>query len=160
MARAFIALGSNLGDRPVNLAQAISILKRFSTIGRRSPIYETEPMYVSDQPMFLNMVVEIETELTPRELLTSLKAAEKQLGREGGVRYGPRLIDLDILFYEDQVVNEPHLKIPHPHLAERVYVLKPLCDIAPHLIHPVSGSTMDKLLSNLPDQGGIERFTD
>jgi len=160
MARVFIALGSNLGDRTVHLAKALGILGEFSTVVRRSPVYETAPMYLTDQPRFLNMVVQIDTDRDPRQLLALLKQAEKSLGREGGVRYGPRVIDLDILLYDDQVVNLPNLKIPHPGLPERAYVLRPLCDIAPHLIHPVLGRTMERLLSYLPEDADVQPFGD
>ena len=158
MARVFIALGSNLGDRAVNLARALSAMEEFASVIRRSPIYETAPMYLTDQPRFLNMAAQIQTDLEPRQLLTSLKQAETRLGREAGARYGPRVIDLDILLYDDRVVDEPNLKIPHRGLAERAYVLRPLCDIAPHIVHPVLGQTIQKLLSYLPEDADVQPF--
>ena len=158
MARVFVALGSNLGDRPVNLAKAIGVLEELATVVRRSPVYETAPMYLTDQPRFLNMVVQIETDADPRVLLQQLKQAEADLGREAGARYGPRVIDLDILLYGDQVIDQPNLKIPHPGLPERAYVLRPLCDIAPHAVHPVLGQTMEKLLSYLPEDADVQPF--
>ena len=158
MARVFVALGSNLGDRPVNLAQALSAMEEFAKVVRRSPVYETAPMYMTEQPRFLNMVVQIQTDHEPRQLLTLLKEAETRLGRESGARYGPRIIDLDIVLYDDQVVDQPNLKIPHPGLTERAYVLRPLCDIAPHIVHPVLGQTMQKLLSYLPEDADVQRF--
>ncbi len=158
MARVFIALGSNLGDRPVNLAGALSALDQFAVVIKRSPIYETAPMYVTDQPRFLNMAAQIQTDRKPKQLLALLKRAEAGLGREPGARYGPRVIDLDILLYDDLIVDLPNLKIPHPGLPERAYVLRPLCDIAPHIVHPVLGQTMEKLLSYLPEDTDVQPF--
>jgi len=158
MARVFLALGTNLGDLPVNLAKAITMVAEFSTVVQRSPIYETAPMYLTDQPRFLNMAVEIETDLDPGDLLKRLKQVETDLGREPGVRYGPRVIDLDILLYDDQVLNAPNLKIPHPGIPERAYVLRPLCDIAPQVVHPVSGRTMETLLSYFPEKADVEPY--
>ena len=106
------------------------------------------------------MVVQIETDREPRDLLELLKHTEKELGREGGERYGPRVIDLDILLYGDRIVNQQNLKIPHPGLPERAYVLRPFCDIAPDVVHPVLGQRMDKLLSNLPEDADVQPFKD
>ena len=159
MTTVYIALGTNLGDRPVNLAKALSRMADFVSVIKRSPIYETAPMYLRDQPEFLNMVVEAETELDPRELLDRLKHVEEELGREEDVRFGPRLIDLDILFFGNRVIEEPNLAIPHRRFAERAFVLRPLCDIAPDLIDPRTGHSMDSLLTYLTDDGGVRPYT-
>jgi 2-amino-4-hydroxy-6-hydroxymethyldihydropteridine diphosphokinase len=121
-------------------------------------VYETPPWGYTDQPAFLNMVSEAETALEPLALLDRLKALEEKIGRQSSVRFGPRLIDLDILFYADQVVQSDRLEIPHPRLAERAFVLVPLADLAPNLIHPVSRQTISTLLARV-DQGGIIRVT-
>lgn len=116
-----------------------------------SSVYETEPMYYKDQSWFLNCVVVLETDLRPRELLERLLAIEDQLGRHRGGdstrRYGPRVIDLDILFYGDAIVSEPGLEIPHPKIAERLFVLVPLNEVRPRMVHPVSRRSLSELLS-------------
>lgn len=155
MTEVYIALGSNLGDRAANLEAAIAELGPEIVLRDRSAVYETEPRYVTGQPRFLNMAVRGETDLGADDLLRHLKELEKSLGRTGGVRYGPRLIDLDILLYGDAVIETPGLSIPHPRLAERAFVLRPLADIAPRLVHPVTGKTIDRILKELPDDGGV-----
>jgi 2-amino-4-hydroxy-6-hydroxymethyldihydropteridine diphosphokinase len=127
-------------------------------IGERSRTYETEPWGIADQPHFLNMVVSGETDLEPLALLRFLKGIERAMGRTRGIRYGPRVIDLDILFYEDRVINNEDLVVPHPRLAERRFVLVPLADIAPSWIHPALGGTIRELLSRLPDDGSVKRY--
>ena len=128
--KVYLGLGSNLGDREGNLLQACELLGCLE----KSKIHETEPFGVLDQPKFLNMVCEIETELSPRELLLFVKNIEKKLGRKKREKWGPREIDIDILFYGDQIIDEPDLKIPHPGIKERDFVLKPLKEIAPGLV--------------------------
>jgi GTP cyclohydrolase-4 len=132
----YIAVGSNLGDRRSNLLEAIRQLRQKVSVERLSSVYETEPAYVTDQPRFLNMVLQGRTDLSPRELLEFLKGIERRMGRIGGERYGPRPIDLDILLYGDLRVDEPDLTIPHPRLTERAFVLVPLAEIAPNLVPP------------------------
>ncbi len=139
----YLALGSNLGDRPANLEAALAAMPAGVKVLARSPVYETPPWGLTDQPDFLNMVVKGETRLSPLRLLTGLKRLEKNLGRLPSVRYGPRLIDIDILFYDDLVLHTPELTLPHPHLHERAFVLVPLADLAggprpppPPPIHP------------------------
>jgi len=123
-----------------------------------SPIYETPPWGIVDQPAFLNQVVQIETSLSPVKLLSFLKRLEVQLGRTPTERYGPRLIDIDILFYNNKIVDRRKLKIPHPRLAERAFVLVPLADLAPQLRHPVSHKTVSEMLSQV-DSTGIQRYS-
>ncbi|GAP12040.1 2-amino-4-hydroxy-6-hydroxymethyldihydropteridine diphosphokinase [Bellilinea caldifistulae] len=150
----FLALGTNLGDRLHNLQQAIFQLPPAVLPLRASQVYETPPWGIEDQPRFLNMVIETATALPPVELLNYLKTLEKRLGRVENVRYGPRLIDMDILFYEDQVLSEETLQIPHPRLHERSFVLLPLNDLIPGFQHPLLKKTITALLKT-SDLSGI-----
>lgn len=149
----YIALGSNLGDRRTNLIDALSQMRHRVTIKHPSAVYETEPAYVTDQPRFYNMVLRGQTTLDPHSLLRFLQSVERHIGRERKVRYGPRLIDLDILAYGDQQVNDDNLIIPHPRLAERAFVLAPLAEIAPNLILPGLDASIDVLLQRLAGGG-------
>jgi len=151
MAVAFIGIGSNLGDRASNIRRAVEIMSENRKIDviSVSNLYETEPVGVKDQPDFLNCVVKIETELAPRELLKTLKGVEARIGRRPGPRWGPRRIDLDILFYGDLTLNEDDLVIPHPRAHERLFVLMPLFEIAPDLIHPSLGRSIRELIADL-----------
>ena len=157
MPTTYLALGTNLGDRLANLRAAIDGLAPTVRVTRESPVYETPPWGVTDQPAFLNTVVEAETDLAPHALLEYLKGLETRLGRQPGVRYGPRLIDLDILFYDDLVLEAPSLVIPHPHLHERAFALVPLADLAPDLRHPVLGLVVRDLLVDV-DTTGIRLY--
>jgi len=150
----YIALGSNLGDRPANLRAAVEALAPEVTVLAESRVYETPPWGYEDQPAFLNMAVKGETDLEPEALLAYLKQIETQLGREKTVRWGPRLIDLDILFYDDLVIESPPLVVPHPRLHERGFVLVPLADVAPEFVHPVLGKRVRELLEGA-DVSGI-----
>jgi 2-amino-4-hydroxy-6-hydroxymethyldihydropteridine diphosphokinase len=156
--RVFLALGSNLGDRLANLQAAQQAMPPCVRLRSESPVYETPPWGYLEQPAFLNQVVEAETDLSPADLLSYLKGLEVQLGRQEAVRYGPRTIDLDILFYDELVMEAPGLSIPHPRMAERAFVLVPLTDLAPDLRHPLEGKTVQELLQQV-DSSGITRFT-
>ena len=147
MKRVYLGLGSNLGDREAMLKSAIDQLESPDLhVLRTSSIRETAPAYVLDQPYFLNQVVEAETSLFPKQLLSRLKKIEIALGRKPTRPKGPRAIDLDILFYADAVVSMADLEIPHPGIAERRFVLEPLAELAPDLRHPVSGKTVREML--------------
>jgi len=155
----YIALGTNLGERAANLRAAIeSLLPKVSVLAK-SHVYETPPWGYEDQPAFLNMVIRAETNLEPGALLKYLKQLEVKLGRESNFRWGPRLIDLDILFYDDLVVDTPPLVIPHPRLHERAFVLVPLADVASDMIHPVLERSVREILAGIDTQG-IVRFGD
>ena len=131
MPLARIGLGANLGDPIETIRTAIAALSRCGTVVQASSFYRTKAWGVTDQPDFVNAAIALETDLTPRELLVDLKGIEAELGREPGARWGPRIIDLDILTYDDAVMNEPELTIPHPHLHERAFALVPLAEIDP-----------------------------
>ncbi len=154
----YLGLGANLGDRLANLQRAIQALPPAVKVVRASSIYETEPWGYHDQPAFLNQVLEGSTDLSPGDLLQHLKGIERELGRQPTFRYGPRLVDLDILLYGDQVVDLPELAIPHPRLAERAFVLVPLAELAPDLRHPASRQTVRAMLSQL-DTAGVRKFS-
>jgi len=143
-----LGLGTNLGDRAANLKAALAALADIVAIGEGSSVWETAPMHVLDQPPFLNMAVVGTTTLEPLDLLARIKAIETRLGRVASVRYGPRLIDIDILAMGDETIDSEVLTLPHPRLSERRFVLAPLAEIAPDLI--VSGQSVATLLGRLP----------
>lgn len=146
MSIVYIGIGSNLGDREENCERAIKLLiKNGITVTKRSSMIETEPWGVKEQPKFINMAVELETCLKPDELLHLLKNIEGEVGRSTTTRWGPRVIDLDILLYNDLIMKTPELEIPHPGIKEREFVLKPLAEIAPGKIHPVLQKTIKDL---------------
>jgi dihydroneopterin aldolase / 2-amino-4-hydroxy-6-hydroxymethyldihydropteridine diphosphokinase len=150
MSTVYIGIGSNLGDRELNCRRCEDlILQRGVLIKKESSIYETEPWGVKDQPLFLNMAIEIETDLGPDDLLKMLKDVEDEMGRGETFHWGPRIIDLDILLFDDLVVEEEDLKIPHPYLHLRDFVLKPLSEIAEHVRHPVFQLSMGELFQRL-----------
>lgn len=145
----FLALGTNLGNRLENLQKAKQSLPPKVEILEESSIYETPPWGYLDQPEFLNQVIEVKTKLPPWRLLRYLKAIEQQMGRVTLFRYGPRVIDLDIIFYGERVIDREKLKIPHPRMTERAFVLVPLAEIAPNLVHPVMGTSITELLEGV-----------
>ncbi len=154
----YLALGSNLGDRAANLQAALDAPPPNVVVEARSPVYLTPPWGITNQPAFLNQAARAATNLAPELLLHSLKELERRLGRLPGVRYGPRLIDLDILFFDDLVISQPGLTIPHPRLHERAFVLVPLADLAPGLRHPVLGKTIAELAAAV-DRSGVTVYT-
>jgi 2-amino-4-hydroxy-6-hydroxymethyldihydropteridine diphosphokinase len=148
---AYIGIGSNLGDKQGNCRRAIEALGSDpkNRLIRCSPLYCTEPVGKTDQDWFVNGVVSLETSMDPGELLEFLLSIEKRMGRVREEKWGPRTIDLDILFYEDQILNDADLHIPHPRLQERRFVLIPLKDVAPDLVHPVLGKPVSRILAEL-----------
>jgi len=149
-----------LGDRLENLARAIQELTdtKVLRLRRASSIYETEPVGYEAQPLFLNMVIQVTTALKPRRLLQVTQKVENEMGRVRHGRWGPRVIDIDLLFYEDQMVKEPELVIPHPQLALRRFVLVPLAEIAPGFVAPDSGLPVAQLLARCPDPHAVKLF--
>ncbi|MGQ9571612.1 MAG: 2-amino-4-hydroxy-6-hydroxymethyldihydropteridine diphosphokinase [Dehalococcoidia bacterium] len=153
-ATVYLGLGANMGDRLANLRAALRRLQTLARLEEVSSLYETEPQGVTDQPPFLNAVCRVTTGLEPPALLRFLQNLEHELGRQpGGQRWGPRPIDLDILLYDDRLVDTPELEIPHPRLAERAFVLAPLCELAPQFRHPLLGKTMKELLAAVSTKG-------
>jgi 2-amino-4-hydroxy-6-hydroxymethyldihydropteridine diphosphokinase len=151
---AFLALGSNIGDREANLREAVDRLGSDEIrVRRRSSLYETEPRELLDQPWFLNAVVEVETSLFPMQLLARVREIERQMGRRRVTPKGPRNIDIDILFYGRTVIATAELEVPHPRMAQRRFVLEPLAEIAPDFRHPVTGKTANEMLAALEPQG-------
>lgn len=151
MALIYLSLGSNIGDRAANLRRAISMMAPEIVVETLSPVYETEPMYVITQPKFFNMACRASTGLSPLELLHKTKAIEKELETKPHIHNQPRVIDIDILFYDDAAIATTELTIPHPRIAERAFVLVPLADIAPEFAHPNLGATIIELKNRLGD---------
>jgi len=153
-------LGSNIGEREENLREALRLLAGPRLhVKRVSSLYETAPLEYTPQASFLNMVVEIETELMPMQLLKHVKDVERQMGRKRLIPKGPRIIDVDILLYGRFQVNAPNLQIPHPRMEKRRFVLEPLAELAPELRHPVSRKTMRELLGGVMDQAARKVIT-
>jgi 2-amino-4-hydroxy-6-hydroxymethyldihydropteridine diphosphokinase len=146
---AFLGLGANVGDRLLQLQRAVNRLRETMEILAVSSVYDTGPMLVTDQPRFLNLVCEAATSLSPEELLLLLKSIEIQLGRVAGPRFGPRLLDIDLLIYDELVFASPRLTVPHPRMLERAFVLVPLAEIAPALRHPVTHIEMAVLAKDV-----------
>jgi len=153
----YLSLGTNIGNRASNLKWALSLLPPQMTVKAKSKVYETPPWGYTDQDNFLNQAVEATTYLEPKPLLKHIKRLETAMGREASFRYGPRLIDIDILFYDDEIIETPSVVIPHPHLHERGFVLLPLMDIAPDLIHPVQQKSIREMAA-FCDTNGIEQY--
>jgi 2-amino-4-hydroxy-6-hydroxymethyldihydropteridine diphosphokinase len=152
----YLSLGSNLGDRAVNLERAITALSGTGIqVLRRSSLYETEPVDFLAQPWFLNCVVEAETLLMPRQLLHALQGIERAFGSRKLVARGPRVIDLDILFYGASVIRTEEMEIPHPRMAQRRFVLVPLAELAPGLRHPVLGATIAEMIAAAQDMSTV-----
>lgn len=146
---AYLSLGSNLGDRAASLRAALAQLSQAGWVHPVSAVYETQPVDIPDQPWFLNCVAAVETDLTPKELLDLALQIEAVMGRLRMQGKGPRNIDIDILLFENCVIDEPGLKIPHPSMHRRRFVLEPLAEIAPEVTHPILEKTARELLADL-----------
>jgi len=153
----YLSIGSNVGDREHNLQTAIEKLRDLGELKAVSSLYETEPVEYTVQGWFLNAAVAMETNLMPRQLLSKLMAIEHAMGRKRVVAKGPRVIDLDIIFFGQSVVDTPQLIIPHPAMHERRFVLEPLAEIAPEVPHPVFKTTVREMRDSLPKSGGVVR---
>jgi 2-amino-4-hydroxy-6-hydroxymethyldihydropteridine diphosphokinase len=156
----FIGIGSNLGKPVENCQEAVEKIAAVPGIRllRRSSLYRTEPEGPQDQPWFINAVVEIRTTLTPRQLFEVLQEIERRMGRVEGIKWGPRIIDLDLLIYGQEVVQEEQLVIPHPELHRRRFVLAPLCELASYWIHPAFGVSVRGLTDRLTDTARVELY--
>lgn len=156
MNNVFLILGGNLGERKKNLAKAAELLgKAAGRIKRCSPIYETEPWGVEGQPNYYNQVVEMLTDLDAHSLINTILEIEKQMGRIRTEKYDARTIDIDILFFNDDIINTGDLTVPHPRIQERRFVLEPLAEIAPEFIHPVLNRSVAALLKETSDDGKV-----
>ena len=153
----YLALGTNLGDRSANLKQAIAALTPQMEVKAKSQVYETPPWGFEDQPKFLNQAIKANTYLDAEPLLKHLRRLEVALGRKESFLNGPRLIDIDLLFYDDLVIDKPSIVIPHPRLPVRGFVLLPLMDIAPDLVHPITKKSVREMAA-LCNMEGIEKF--
>jgi 2-amino-4-hydroxy-6-hydroxymethyldihydropteridine diphosphokinase len=157
--RAYLSLGSNVGDRAVNLDTAIARLRAFGEVVAISSWYETEPVEFTAQPWFLNCAVALNTDMTPEQLLAAILDIEQKLGRRRMQKKGPRLIDIDILLFGNAIVENAGLTIPHPAMQERRFVLEPLAEIAPDVSHPVLKQTIRDLRDALPPGQAVRKMT-
>jgi 2-amino-4-hydroxy-6-hydroxymethyldihydropteridine diphosphokinase len=160
MKKVFLGIGTNLGNRESNLKEAVARIEEYiGKVTRSSSVYETEPWGFQAEDEFLNMVVKVETKLTPSGLLGRILMIESLLGRvRSEKQYSSRVIDIDILLYEDLVIDEENLKIPHPLLHERKFVLVPLCEIEPELVHPVLNKSVATLLESCLDKSKVKKI--
>ncbi len=157
MSIAYLLLGTNLGNKEDNLRQAVKLLKKTGRLKKHSAIYETEPWGFSDERNFFNMALSLETELNPFELIAEILKIEMSIGRKRqSKQWVAREIDIDIIFYDDLIIKEENLTIPHPHAKNRKFVLVPLKEIAGDFIHPVDGKSISELLKECPDESDVE----
>jgi len=159
MSDVLLSLGSNLAKKRLNLQRAVNGLATVMTISSISPVYETEPWGVTDQPSFLNICLAGYSDETPLSLLKFIKKLEREIGRQETRHWGPRLIDIDILFWGDKTIETKELTIPHPQISERSFVLAPLADIMPEFVHPLSGLTVAEMLMAV-GKNGVTRLAE
>jgi len=159
MSKVLVGVGSNLGDREFLIRKAVESMRDLprTLVVRVSSLYDTDPVGEVEQPPFLNAVVWLETTLEPRELLWQLLLIEKRMGRVRSQRWGPRPIDLDLLFYDDQSIDEPDLTVPHPEAHRRGFVLLPLLELDPEFVHPSTGESIKKLIKRLPPDPPVRK---
>ena len=155
---AYLGIGSNLGDREANLQKALQELAQVGTIRRVSSMYESEPVGYRDQPWFINMVCCIDTRMGPFDLLEAIKTIERDMGRIPSFPNAPRIIDIDVLLCGEETIDSPQLTVPHPRMTERAFVLAPLVEIAPELMHPLRGQTFAQLLEELKTLEEIRKW--
>ena len=157
---AYLGIGSNMGDRQAYCGEAVRLISRFpgTSLIEVSSLYETAPLELADQDWFINCVAAVRTTLSPQELLQACREVEQFLGRKRSARFGPRTIDLDILFYGDQIIRETDLTIPHPRAHERRFVLEPLAEIAPGMEHPALRKTIPQILQAMKDHQEVRRL--
>jgi 2-amino-4-hydroxy-6-hydroxymethyldihydropteridine diphosphokinase len=158
MPRVFLGLGSNIDDKERYITTAISLISEICTVKKKSHLYLTEPVGATNSDWFMNSVIEIETEMNPDALLSALQSIEQQLGRKKTVKNAPRTIDIDILLYDDVILKKKHLVIPHPLLQDRLFVLQPMMDIDPSVIHPVFGTSIRELIKDCLRTEKVIRF--
>jgi 2-amino-4-hydroxy-6-hydroxymethyldihydropteridine diphosphokinase len=160
MSRVYIGIGSNLGDREFLVRKAVEALRQLpqTNVSGVSSLYDTEPVGETEQPPFLNAVAWIETELPARDLLWQMLLIEKRMGRVRSKRWGPRPIDLDLLFYDDELIDEPDLQVPHPEAHRRAFVLFPLLELDPNFRHPVTGETVRRMIQKLPPNPPVRKL--
>jgi 2-amino-4-hydroxy-6-hydroxymethyldihydropteridine diphosphokinase len=158
MADVYLGLGSNVGDKERNIRKAIELIDQECTVLKKSKLYKTDPVGYMEQDWFLNRVIEVETSRKPKELLRFLKSIEKKLGRQKTVKNGPRTIDIDILLYDDILLDSESLTIPHPRLHKRLFVLGPLSDMCPDCIHPKLKMTVSEIRKNLKSKDKVEVY--
>ena len=155
---AYLGLGANLSDREYNLEKALELLSQHVLVEQVSSLYETEPVGYLEQPLFLNAVCKVSTTLSPEQLLFVIKEIEATMGRVPSFPDAPRPIDIDILFYGNQIISNPQLTIPHPSLEKRAFVLIPLAEIVPDLMHPVSGRRVRELVQMVEGLGEVKKW--
>jgi 2-amino-4-hydroxy-6-hydroxymethyldihydropteridine diphosphokinase len=159
MNKVFLLIGGNIGDRLQNLHQAIDGLSAVcGPIIQQSAVYETAAWGITDQAAFLNQALLLTTSLPPQELITTILSVEEEMGRRRMEKFGPRVIDIDILFFNDDIINEPNLIVPHPQLQNRRFALAPMHEIAPELVHPVLNKTIAQLLAECKDELPVKRL--
>jgi 2-amino-4-hydroxy-6-hydroxymethyldihydropteridine diphosphokinase len=159
MNNVYLLIGGNMGDRLKNLSESTNCVeKEVGAIVKKSSIYETAAWGVTDQPSFLNQVLFVSTKLSAEDVLKTILSIEEKMGRKRVEKMGPRTIDIDILFYNDEIISLPNLSIPHPHIANRRFVLEPLAEIAPAFVHPVLQKNITELLNDCPDTLEVNIF--